>query len=131
MESSKPQLSVTTSIELPHGGPEARLYVDDLIKHVRESGRDYIIQGETDCTLANHPKPNSIDAWLRKKCTSRSDTKQAVNDVIDQLIATRLFKVERLRCPDSGTFCKGIRMLESPKKKTAKLLVPRNNREKS
>jgi hypothetical protein len=112
MESSKPQLSVARSIELPHGGPGARLYVDDLIKHLRESGRDYIIQGQTNSSSANHPKPNSLDAWLRKKCTSGSDTKQAVNDVIDQLIATRLFKVERLRCPDTGRFCKGIRLLQ-------------------
>jgi hypothetical protein len=121
MESSKPQLSVTRSVELPHGGPSARLYVDDLIKHLRESGRDYIIQGQTNCSLANHPKPNSLDAWLRKKCTSRSDTKQAVNDVIDQLIATRLFKVERLRCPDTGRLCKGIKLLESlPKKEISR-----------
>jgi hypothetical protein len=111
MESSKPKLSVMRSIELPHGGPEARLYVDDLIRHIRESGRDYIIQGQTNCCLADHPKPNSLDAWLRKKCTSRSDRKQAVNSVVDQLVATRLFKVERLRCPDSGTFCKGIRLI--------------------
>ena len=116
MESSKLKLSVARSIELPHGGPEARLYVDDLIKHLRESERDYIIQGQTNSSLENHPKPNSLDAWLRKKCTSRSDTKQAVNDVIDELIQTRLFKVERLRCPDSGSFCKGIRLLEPQRK---------------
>ena len=117
MQSSKAKLSVATSIELPHGGSAARLYVDDLIQHLRESGRDYIIQGQTSCSLANHPKPNSLDVWLRKKCTSRSDTKQAVKDVVDQLIATRLFKVEKLRCPDSGTFCKGIRLLQhSPEK---------------
>jgi len=105
---------MNTSIELPQGGPGARLYVDDLIRHVRESGRDYIIQGQSNRSLANHPKPNSLDAWLRKKCTSKSNTKQAVDDVIDQLIATRLFKVERLRCPDSGRLCKAIRLLEPP-----------------
>ena len=115
-ESSSTKRSTTRSIELPHGGPEGRLFVDDLIQHIRESGRDYIIQGQTRCTLANHPKPNSLDVWLRRKCTARSDTKQAVNDVIDELVATRLFKVETLRCPDSGSFCKGIRLLESQRK---------------
>ena len=110
-ESSQAKRTMTRSIELPHGAG-ARLYVDDLIHHIRESGRDYIIQGQTKCTLANHPKPNSLDAWLRKKCMARSDTKQAVNDVVDELVATRLFKVEKLRCPDSGSFCKGIRLVE-------------------
>ena len=111
-ESSQAKRSMTRSIELPHGGPEGRLFVDDLIQHILESGRDYIIQGQTTCSLANHPKPNSLDAWLRRKCTARSDTKQAVNDVVDQLVQTRIFKVERLRCPDSGSFCKGIRLIE-------------------
>ena len=110
-ESSQAKRSMTRSIELPHGAG-ARLYVDDLIQHILESGRDYIIQGQTNWTLANHPKPNSLDAWLRRKCTARSDTKQAVNDVVDQLVQTQLFKVERLRCPDSGSFCKGIRLKE-------------------
>jgi hypothetical protein len=117
VQSSKPKLSVATSIELPHGGSGARLYVDDLIKHLRESGRDYIIQGQTNCSLANHPKPSSLDVWLRKKCASRSDTKQAVNDVVDQLIATRPFKAEKLRCPDTGKLCKGIRLVQPSAKK--------------
>jgi len=116
-ESLSAKRNMTRSIELPHGGPEERLFVDDLVQHIRESGRDYIIQGQTNCTLTNHPKPNSLDVWLRRKCTVRSDTKQAVNDVIDELIATQLFKVEkRLRCPDSGNYCKGIRLLESQRK---------------
>jgi len=109
--SSQAKRSMTRSIELPHGAG-ARLYVDDLIQHIRESGRDYIIQGQTNCTLANHPKPSSLDVWLRRKCTARSDTKQAVNEVVEELVATRLFKVQRLPCPDSGGICKAIRLLE-------------------
>jgi hypothetical protein len=115
-ESSQAKRSMARSIDLPHGGPDGRLFVDDLIQHIRESGRDYIIQGQTDSTLDKHPKPNSLDAWLRRKCTVRSDTKQAVNSLVDQLIQTRLFRVERLRCPDSGRFCKGIRLLEPQRK---------------
>jgi hypothetical protein len=45
------------------------------------------------------------------------DTKQAVNDVIDQLIATRLFTVEKLRCPDSGALCKGIKLVQASAEK--------------
>jgi hypothetical protein len=88
-ESSSPKRSMARSIELPYGGSGARLFVDDLIQHIRESGRDYIIQGQTDCTVDKHPKPNSLDAWLGRKWTVRSDTKQAVNSLVDQLIQTR------------------------------------------
>ncbi len=119
MESPKQKRRLTSSVELPHGGPGARLYVDDLIRHIRESGRDYIIQGQTNCCLADHPKPNSLDAWLRRKYPARSDTKQAVNSVVDQLVKTRLFEVEKsLVCPDSGYPCKGIRLVQRAKRAT-------------
>jgi thiamine monophosphate synthase len=88
-ESSSPKRSMARSIELPYGGSGARLFVDDLIQHIRESGRDYIIQGQTDCSVDKQPKPNSLDAWLGRTCTVRSDTKQAVNSLVDQLIQTR------------------------------------------
>ncbi len=100
-------------IVLPHGGPEARFPIDALVEHLRTSGRDYIIQGQINCTLAKHPKPQSLDVWLRKNFTSRKDTKQATNEIVDQLCATGLFTVERLRCPDSGNLCKAIRLLRS------------------
>lgn len=78
-----------------------------LVRYIRKSGRNYIIQGQTTCILANHPKPDSLDYWLRQ--FAYPDTKQADNDVITQLVATGLFKVSyKLSCPNSGRLCKGL-----------------------
>ena len=38
------------------------------------------------------------------------DTKQAVNEVIQQLVATGDFEEGCFLCPDSGRMCKGIRL---------------------
>ena len=99
-------------IDLPYGGHGAQFNEHDLVDYIRAStpARDYIIQGQNDCTLAQHPKPHSLDCWLRQ-LSRFPDTKQAVNSVIDDLVTTGLFLVVRkLRCPDSGRYCKGIRL---------------------
>lgn len=101
-----------TFIELPYGGPGAGFYVSELIGHIRSTGRDYIIQGQQQCTLENHTKPHSLDVWLRKGFTNRKDTKQAVNQVLKALIATGRFEIAYLPCPDSGRLCKGLRLLK-------------------
>lgn len=111
--SSDKTLLIGTWIVLPHGGPGAKFHADALIEHLRSSGRDYIIQGQTNCTLGKHPKPQSLDVWLRKNFASRKDVKQATNQVVDQPVATGFFAVEELRCPDSGNLCKAIRLLRS------------------
>ena len=100
-----------TFIELPYGGPGVGFYVSELVNHIRSTGRDYIIQGQQNCTLENHTKPHSLDVWLRKRFTNRKDTKQAVNQVIQALIATGRFEIVYLPCPDSGRRCKGLRLL--------------------
>lgn len=80
----------------------------DLIKYIKKSGRNYIIQGQTACSKADHPKPKSLDYWLRQ-FASNEDTKQADNSAMEQLVATGLFKESRnLVCPDSGRRCKGL-----------------------
>ena len=92
-------------IKLSYGGS---FNEQELVKHIRQSGRNYIIQGQTACTLANHPKPASLDYWLRQ-FAHNPDTKQADNNVIAKLVATGLFKVSyKLRCPNSGRLCKGL-----------------------
>ena len=100
-----------TFIRLPYGGPKAGFYVSELVNHIRSTGRDYIIQGQQNCALESHTKPRSLDVWLRKRFTSRKDTKQAVNQVVQALIATGRFEVAYLPCPDSGRRCKGLRLL--------------------
>ena len=91
-------------IKLSYGGS---FNEQALVRHIRQSGRNYIIQGQTACTRANHPKPDSLDYWLRQ--FAHPDTKQADNDVIAQLVATGLFQESnKLRCPNSGQRCKGL-----------------------
>jgi len=104
---------IDTFIELPHGGAGAGFHVSELVSHVRSTGRDYIIQGQQKCTLANHTKPQSLDVWLRRRFPSRQDIKQADNDVVDALVATGLFQVIKgLRCPDSGRRVKGLLLVD-------------------
>jgi len=100
-------------IQLPFGGPGACFPIEALIRHVRLSGRDYIIQGQTHCALAEHPKPQSLDAWLRRNFTDRKDTAQAVESVMQALVSTGLFESGRFPCPDSRRKCKGIRLVVS------------------
>jgi hypothetical protein len=101
-----------TFIDLPYGGKGAGFLVSELVAHIQRSGRDYIIQGQQKCTLADHTKPRSLDVWLRTRFTARQDTKQACNEVVDSLVATGLFEVDRrLTCPDSGRRVKGLRLV--------------------
>src|ERR1019366_992142 len=101
-------------MELKHGGG-AQFNENDLLDHIRASHppRDYIIIGAQKDVLAKHHKPNSLDYWLRK-CSRRPDTMQAVDSVIDALVATGLFtKEDNLPCPDSGRKCKGLRIVRA------------------
>jgi hypothetical protein len=100
-------------IRLPFGGAKISFDLTPLVKHLRHSPGHYIIQGQTDCALAAHPKPHSLDVWLRRTFASDPNTKQAVKSVIYQLVSTRRFEQGKFRCPDSGRLCKGIRL--SPK----------------
>ena len=97
-------------IYLPHG--YAEFDSDDLVKHIRQSPRNYIIQGQVNCERRDHPKPNSLDCWLRDNYARNPDTKQAVNEVIGALAATGDFEPGKFKCPDSGLLCKGIKLLD-------------------
>ena len=102
-------------IELPYGAPGEGFSVSYLITYLQASNKEYIIQGQRACCLADHPKPNSLDVWLRKNFTSRQDIKQATNDVVHEIIKTGLFQEGWYTCPDSGRKCKGIRISHSPR----------------
>jgi hypothetical protein len=106
-------LSVDRPISLPFGGVGAAFPVGTLIQHLKESGRQYIIQGQTQCIFSKHPKPHSLDFWLRREFAKNPDIKQAVNDVISQLVSTGLFEPGEFQCPDTGHLCKGIRIVEA------------------
>jgi hypothetical protein len=100
-------------IDLPHGGHGAQFNERDLVDYIRASRppRDHIIQGHVKTTLAKHPKRHSLDYWLRKHYSRHPDTMQAVTSVVDALVETGFFVAEeKLLCPDSGRYCKGIRI---------------------
>lgn len=101
-------------IELPYGAPGEGFMISYLVTYLQESRKDYIIQGQVNCSLADHPKPNSLDVWFRKHFTSRQDTKQATNDLLREIIKTGLFKEGMFTCPDSGRKCKGIKIARRP-----------------
>ena len=102
-------------IKLPYGGPGAGFRVYELVSHIRSTGRDYIIQGQQQCTLANHTKPHSLDVWLRTTYASYPDTRQTAKAVMNALEATGRFEVVwGLPCPDSGRPVKGLRLLDTP-----------------
>lgn len=96
-------------INLPHGDNE--FDSDELIAHMRATGRDYIIQGQKACIRADHPKPQSLDCWLRDNYAKYPNTKQAVNEVVTALTRTREFEEGKFVCPDSGRKCKGIKAI--------------------
>ena len=90
----------------------ARFDAHDLKDHIKRSGRTYIIQGQVICLFSDHPKPSSLDIWIRKNgAPTNQNTKQADNDVIKQLVRTGLFREGRFKCPDSGNLCKGIEIV--------------------
>jgi hypothetical protein len=98
-------------IRLPHREPGTGFSVRELIDYMEQSGREYIIGGEVDCALVDHPKPASLDYWLRENFAANKETKQATNEVIAQLIATGLFETANdLRCPDTGIRSFGLRL---------------------
>lgn len=97
-------------IELPYGAPGEGFSVGYLITYLQASNQEFIIQGQRTCSLAEHPKPHSLDVWLRKNFTSRQDRKQATNELVHEITKTGLFEEGWFTCPDSGRRCKGIRL---------------------
>jgi hypothetical protein len=96
-------------IALPYGHNE--FDSDDLKAHIKTTGRDYIIQGQTHRSRVRHRKPSSLDCWLRDNYAKNPDTNQAVNEVVAALVETGDFEEGKFTCPDSGRKSKGIRTL--------------------
>jgi hypothetical protein len=96
-------------ISLPYG----RAFNEQaLVSYIHTTGRNYIIQGQQNCSFANQSKPQSLDYWLRQNYAINPDTRQAENSVLNALVNTGLFTVQiKLLCPDKGTYCKGIRLV--------------------
>lgn len=95
-------------IKLTHG---VEFHEDELIDLIKRSGRDYIVQGQRKVDLDDHPKPKSLDVWLRHRFTHLCNTKLADNYVVDALVGTGKFEIVRETCPDSGRPCKSVRLI--------------------
>lgn len=92
-------------VDLSYGGTFDEF---ELLEYVRQSERNFIIQGQSYCFFLDHPKLQSLDYWLRPFGNS-PDTTQANNDIMAALVATGLFVESRnLLCPDSDRRCKGL-----------------------
>jgi hypothetical protein len=104
---------MATWITLRFGGTNAGFDAATLVTHMRNHSLQYIITGQNHCALSDHPKPKSLDVWLRRNFTTNHDTAQAVDKVISQLVTTGLFEQGKFRCPTSGRLCKGIRLVGS------------------
>lgn len=84
----------------------------DLVDHIRESDKTYIIQGQQAHALGDHTKPSSLDVWMHKNGDpNKVHTKQVDNDVIEQLVRTGLFRESKFKCPDNGRVLKGIEIV--------------------
>jgi hypothetical protein len=100
-------------IDLPHGGG-ARINEHELVDFVLafKPPRSYIIVGASHVALAKYHKKRTLDYWLRQH-SQYPDTTQAVESVIDALVATGLFvDEEQLLCPESHRKCRGLRLSE-------------------
>jgi hypothetical protein len=98
------------TIKLPYGGQKATFTVAELISHFRIENLNYIIIGARHVSLSNHPKPNSLDVWLRKhkNLIGHEDTCQAVSKVIDDILEYEQFSIGEGKCPTSNKICKAL-----------------------
>ena len=94
------------TIELPYGGAFS---MESLVEEVRQLGGT-IILGNSQCKLTDHVKPYSLDYWLRTNGAANADTKQVIQALVDDLVATGRF--ERIRAVDQNTkrYCGALRL---------------------
>lgn len=82
-----------------------------LIRHLISEGRPYIIQGQQNCSLANHTKDKSLDYWLRQNVAAYPDRKQATNELVTNICSSGLFRQRsNLVCPNTQRECDGIEL---------------------
>lgn len=96
-------------IKLKHAGQGVVFNSEELISLFENEKADYITIGATHVTLSNHPKPKSLDVWIRNHesvSMNHKDTCQAVTAVISQLISLKNFSLAIRKCRTSGEMCK-------------------------
>ena len=103
-------------IILPYAN-NARFKIEDLIKHFIKHNLDYMIIGSTQVVLNTHPKPNSLDVWIRTHTNvlKYKDTCQSVDYVKNQIIRHKSFSLGLRECPKSKRICKALVFCDSKK----------------
>jgi hypothetical protein len=99
------------SITLVEGGSGANFLIGELITYFKKEKINYIIVGANHIILENHPKPNSLDVWLRNHesvAHSYKNTCQAVSKVIDDILEYEQFSIGKGKCPTSNKICKAL-----------------------
>jgi hypothetical protein len=105
-------------ITLPYAN-NTQFTVTDLINYFKSERITYMIIGATHVTMENHPKPKSLDVWIRNHKNIHThkdkDTCQAVNKVINQLITHKSFSLGLRKCPKSNRMCKALVFCDNEK----------------
>lgn len=99
------------SITIVEGGSDAKFLIGELIYHFKKEKINFIIIGAKHIVLDNHPKPKSLDVWLRNHesvALSYKNTCQAVSTVIDDIIEYEQFSIGKGKCPTSDRICKAL-----------------------
>ena len=96
-------------IILPHANNKT-IPIQDLIAHFKENELNFMIIGSAQVVLNVHPKPKSLDVWIRnhKNVIGYANTCQSVNNVISQLIKHESFSLGLRKCPKSKRMCKAL-----------------------
>lgn len=81
--------------------------VDELEQWVRVLGRGYVIIGGLNRNFVEHDRPESLDYWLRVRCTRRN-VRQATTALVERLVATGRFRLEVKHWPGENRQRKGL-----------------------
>lgn len=96
-------------IILPYSN-HAIIPIEDLINHFSKNKINYMIIGATHSKLENHPKPYSLDVWIRKhpNVDGNENTCQEAREVINQIIRHKQFSKAIRMNPETGRMCKAL-----------------------
>ncbi|VVP92306.1 type II toxin-antitoxin system HicB family antitoxin [Pseudomonas fluorescens] len=88
-------------IDLPYGGSLGGFYIDRLVDAYQEAGVTEMPIGKNREGLAK-VKPYSLDYILRTRYARQPNTMQAVDAVLDQIVATGRFRRSSMTDPITG-----------------------------
>ena len=106
---------IEQKIKLPYAGSDVYFTLEALIKHFNSKKTNFTIIGASHVKLENHKKKESLDVWFRNQINvlgTKKNTCQAVNKVIDNLVETGKFSVEKRICPTSNKRCKALILIK-------------------